>query len=470
MSTPALPISDIVDVVIQVSPVAPSVPSFNIGCIIGPTAVVPPTQRTRTYTALSQMLTDGFQTTSPEFLAAELYFGQLVPPLQLVVGRLDLTSIQAFTLPGGSTGTGYQVGDVLAIVQSGASGGAITVATVGGSGQVTSATLTPVAFATGGQGTGYAVATNLATTGGHGSGAQVNITAVGDTALQAVQFCRAANGFWYACGVTSAVTADHEAIASFVQSITPPSTYFYTTSDANVPTGGSGNVFAYMKANSFQRVIGIYSTTQSGLAPNNIYSWAAMMGVAMGLNTGLANSYFTLFGKTLVGVTPEPLSQTQANTIAGFNGANGNNGNIYVNYGAFTLLTQGMVGDGQFFDEILGLDMLTAQIQFGVMDLLTELNSVPMTDAGQTQLIHAVNQACQASVLQGFIAPGVWTGIQIIDLAPGDAVTAGYLAQSYPYSTQLASARAARQAMPIYLAIIEAGAVQSILIGVTVQR
>lgn len=468
MGTPALPLSDIVDVTVQVSPVTPSVPSFNIGCIIGPTAVIPSSQRVRTYTSLAGMLSDGFLTSSPEFIAAELYFGQAQPAQQLVVGRQDGTSIAAFTLPGGSTGTGYQVGDVLAVVQGGASGGAITVATVGGSGQVTAATLTPGNFGTP-QGTGYAVANTLATTGGHGSGAQVNITAVGDTPLQAFTYCRAASPLWYVGGVTSAVTADHEAIAPFVQAITPPTTYFYTTSDANVPTGGAGNVFSFMKAALYNRVLGIYSTTQGGAAPNNIYSWAAAMGVAMGLNTGLDNSAFCLFGKALVGVVAEPLTQSQANTIAGFNQANGNNGNIYVNYGPYVTITQGMMGSGEFFDQVLGVDMLTAGIQFAVADLLFELNKIPQTDAGETQLIHAVNQACQVQVQQGWIAPGVWTGIDIINLETGDALPSGFLAQAYPYSTQLAAARAARQAMPIYLAVILAGAVQSVLIGVAVQ-
>jgi hypothetical protein len=313
MSTPALPLSDIVDIVVQIAPQNPTTPTFNVGCIIGPTNVIPASQRVRTYTALSQMLSDGFILTNPEYIAASIYFGQNEAPQQLVVGRLDLTSIATFNIPGGSSGTGYQAGDVLGIVQGGASGATITVSTVGGSGQVTAAILTT-------QGTGYAAANGVATSGGHGTGATINILTVGDTALQAANYCHIASSLWWGVGVTSAVTSDHEAIAQYAQSITPPMCYFYTTSDATALSGASGNVFSYMKANTYNRVFGLYSTTQSGVAPNNVYSWAAALGIAMGMNTGLANSYFTMFGKQLVGITPEPLTQTQVNTIAGFNG------------------------------------------------------------------------------------------------------------------------------------------------------
>ena len=67
----------------------------------------------------------------------------------------------------------------------------------------------------------------------------------------------------------------------------------------------------------------------------------------------------------------------------------------------------------------------------------------------------------------GYTAAGIWRGVTILNLSPGDAIpTPGYLAQSPKYSTQSSSDRASRKAMPIYLAIIEAGAAQSVLIGV----
>lgn len=458
MSTFALPLSDIVSYSIFVAAQNPVAPQYNVGCIIGPTAVIPAAQRTRTYTTLTQLLADGFTLSSPEYLAAQAYFSQLPAPLQLVVGRLDLTSIATWALSAGATGSGYTVNDLLAAVQSGGSASQFKVTAVNGSGAVTAATLVL-------QGTGYAVANNLATTGGTGTGALINITAVGDSALQAVSYCRIASSLWYACGVTSAVTADHQAIAAYVQASSPVATYFYTTADVAALNGTAGNVFSFMAAGGFTRIFGIYSTTQSGFAPNNIYSWAAAMGVAMGLNTGLAGSYFTMFGKTLTGVVTEPLTESQKTIILG------NNGNVYLNFGGtYNLLTRGTTGvTNNYFDSTLFLDILTSAIQFACMNVLTNLPSVPQTDPGQSILLHAVNNACQASAAVGFIAPGVWSGPNILGLATGDSLVSGYLAQSPAFKTQAASDRAARKAMPIYLAINRAGAAQSLSIGIYLQ-
>lgn len=461
MSSVALPLSDIVDVVVMISPVAPSPPTFNIGCIIGPTAAIPASQRTRQYATASlaqQMLTDGFLNSSPEYTEALLYAGQTPQAQYLIVGRQDLTSIANWALSSGTDGTGYIVGDVLTVVQGGASGGTIGVTAVNGSGAITAATLLT-------QGTGYAVASALGTTGGHGTGATINISGIGDSALQAYEYCRASNSTWYMGTVTSAVTADHEAIAAYVQAATPPSVYVYATQDATALSGASGNVFAYMLTNKYNRVLGFYATTQGGVYPNNVYIAGAVMGCAMGLNTGLANSYFQLWGKTLVGIAPEPLTQSQVNTIIS------NNGNMYLNYGnAYQLVLDGSMGDGQFFDEILNIDMISAFFQYNCMDIFVDNPAVPMTDPGETLLIHAVNNACQTMVGIGWIATGTWEGVTILNLTPGTSLNGGYLAQAPAFSTQSAGNRAARQMMPIYVALIEAGAGQSLLIGAYVQR
>jgi hypothetical protein len=463
MSSVALPLSDIVNVTVLVTPQVPAIPTFNVGLVVGPTAVIPASQRTRIYTSTAQMLSDGFTTSSPEYIAAQIYFSQLIPPLKIVIGRQDLTSINTATL--GAGGTGNAIGDILTVVQGGAAGGQYKVLTVT-AGAVTS--IVQVA-----PGTGYSVANGLATTSsGSGSGATINVTVIGDTPLQAITACRASSTLWWACFSTSAVKADHEAIGAFAQSSTTPMCYFYTTADADALAGTAGNVFSFMKSVLYNRVFGLYSTTQSGGFPNNIYAGAAAMGVAMGLNTGLNSSFFTEFGKTLVGISTEPLSETQVNVMAGSAGNGfGNNGNVYLNYGnVYSLLTQGVVGSAQFFDEILNIDMLTAAIQFNVMNVLTQNPAVPLTDAGVHLLVHAVEQACDAARLRGFIAAGTWNGVQILDLVPGDSLPAGYRVQAPAVKTMSAADRAARKSPPIYAAIVEAGAAQSVIIGVYVQR
>ena len=74
----------------------------------------------------------------------------------------------------GAPGSGYQVDDILTIVQAGASGGQVRVTGIGGSGEVTSVSIEAA-------GTGYSVENVLATTGGSGSACTINVTVVGAT-------------------------------------------------------------------------------------------------------------------------------------------------------------------------------------------------------------------------------------------------------------------------------------------------
>jgi hypothetical protein len=464
-TVPTLPLNIVVDVEVEVSPQAPASPTFNQGLVIGTTDVIPSVganSRIRQYSTLAQIAADGFSTTDPEYLAAQTYFGQNAngpAPQILWLGRQDLTALSdTGTAVGSSGGTNYQANDIVTVVQSDAQLGMVEILTVSGG------VVETIQVIDGFQGTGYTVATGLAVTGGHGTGLLINLTSVGETVLEAAIACRAASPAWWAFAALAAVTADNEAIAAWAQSEIPSVCYFYQTSDAAVLTG-VGDVFSYMKTSSYNRVFGIYSTTQSGSFPNNIYAAVAAMGVAMGLNTGLAGSYFTLKFKELVGITTEPLSQSIIGIIEG------NNGNLYLSYAnTYQWVEQGKVGNGQFFDEILNLDMLASNIQYNIINLLTETPSVPQTDAGQTQLLNQVNAAGAASASIGFLAGAVWEGQQVLNVSPGSPIPLGYLAVSPKYSTQSPADRQARKSMPIYMLITEAGAVHSVLVGVYVQR
>jgi streptogramin lyase len=66
-------------------------------------------------------------------------------------------------------GTGYQTGDLITVVQSGASGGTVVVGSINATGGVVNFSSTASI------GTGYSVANNVATTGGHGTGLQLNL-------------------------------------------------------------------------------------------------------------------------------------------------------------------------------------------------------------------------------------------------------------------------------------------------------
>lgn len=456
MTTQSL--NSIVDIILNISPMAAARNGFNEGLIVGPSAVIPSSERLRLYTDISAMLTDGFTTGDPEYLAAQLYVNTISlyhgtgAAYKLWIGRQDLTTDGLWNVAINVAGTGYKVGDIVGI--SGGTGGSVTVLSITGGGSTG-----PVgSIVVNVPGTGYTVTTGELTTGGTGTGLTVNITAVGESPLIALQACRSANNQWYACMVTDAAKSDHELIAAWIQSAQPSSVYFYTTQDSDCITTAGTDIFTALKGLNYNRVIGQYST-------ENAYAIAGIKGYAMGENTGLANSAYTLKFKQESGVLPEPLTATQINTVEG------NNGNLLLSYGnSYTFFEQGVMANGQFFDEIINLDMLGNNIQLNVMDLLYGVNKVPQTDGGTNQLIHVIDQALDASVTQGFIAPGIWRGQPVLGLQTGQMLPKGYIVLAEPVAQQSDADRQARKSVPIYICIAEAGAVHSVVVQLNVAR
>lgn len=282
-----------------------------------------------------------------------------------------------------------------------------------------------------------------------------------ETPAQAIQKCREKNFEWYACMITHpsdlATAADHYAIAAYIETAQPSSIYGISASADAIKNGTADNMFEHLKGLGYKRTIGQFSTTEHAIA--------AIMGYAMGQNSGLAGSAFTLKFKQEVGVAAESLTSTEIATIEG------NNGNVYLSYANYyNIFEQGKMFNGQFFDEILNLDMLRNAIQLNIMDLLYGNPKVPQTDGGVNQLVHAVNEACEQSRLIGFLGPGQWNGSPVLNLNTGDYLPQGYLTQTLPLSQQSKADREARKSPPLYVAVKEAGAVHSVLIGVYVDR
>lgn len=480
MATQPLPLSLLCNVTVSVSPTGVATPSFNQHLISGNSGRIPSqgtNGRIVQFASVSAMASYGFQTTDPEYIEASLYFSQSAPPVTapayVWVGCQDPTAIKTITIAAGEGGTSWAVGDVFLINQTNAVGGYGSVVTE------TSGVVATVAVVSGRQGSTYTVANALTTTAqgaSTGTGLEVDITALGETPVQSITACRLAQPGWYTASSTTAADADHLAIVEYAQTATPAMQYIYGTQSATALTGATGNIFSLIKAGNYSRGHGSYSTTQGGLAPNNVYIAGAIAGVACGLNTGYANSNFTLAAKTLAGITTEPLTQTQANVFAGTPGQGfGNNGNWYANYAnSYDFYYQGVNGNGMSFMDVLGLDMLAADCQLSVLNVLQSLASAPQTDPGQALFLNAVRGACSRSAARGFIAPGVWNGVTLLpgaanSLTPGTPLSTGYWAGSPSFSTQTPANKALLQSMPIYVAVIRAGSQQSFTIGVNVQ-
>jgi hypothetical protein len=363
----------------------------------------------------------------------------------------------------GDTGRAYMSGDQVGVTEGSASNGILSVLTVGEGGVVLTLGTT-----IGNQGTGYTVTTGLATTDGSGTGLKVDTTAIGETYLQAVEACNLARNNnpdqqWYGFMCCAATDGDHLDLAAWSSANWQVAMYFGSSTDVAIPSGTAGNIALQIKALTDRAFI-MFSTTQLGLYPNNIYAAAGPLGEACGLNTGLAGSAFTLNLKQIVNVAPEPLTQTQYNAIVAAYC------NVVCSFGPYAgYLVSGILSSGEFFDQILDRAMLINQIQVNLMNLLIAVPKVPQTNPGEHQLIAQVDAACSNMASIGYIAGGVWEGAPVLGLKIGQALPLGFLDQAQPYALQSAGDRAARKAMPIYCAIIEAGAVHSVVVQVNVQ-
>lgn len=288
--------------------------------------------------------------------------------------------------------------------------------------------------------------------------------------LAAAQACRAANSEWYILVPLGAAYDDLMAIAAWVETATPDTILFYTTSDSSVSpasdTSGKDAIFYAMKQKAYQRTFGQYCGQID--TPDAV---AATAGYAMGANRSTSNSAFTLAYKTLPGVTTDSLTENQVEQIAGGRTSTGANGNVYVTRDEdYNLLQYGRMANGTAFDEILNLDMLKNDIKLNVMDLLANNRKIPQTNAGVASIVNVINTACNKYVGTGFIAPGKWNGGTVLNLEDGTYLTNGYLVQAEDVDDQSQADRDARKAPPIYVSVKLAGAIEFVTIEVYVNR
>lgn len=366
---PNLPLSDIVNVAVTVSPVSTVRNDFSLGLIVGKTTVISAADRVKIYNNLTEMIAAGFADTDEEYTAAELYFAQNPRPARVAIGRWD------------------------------------------------------------------------------GTGAE--------TAVQAVTDCRAKNLDWYGVMVCDATKAEIIALATYIESCTPSSVLFYTTAEAEVKAGTAGNVMDSLRDSARRRSLGQFSSVD--------YAVASIMGYAMGASGGVA---YTLKFKDEPSVTVETLTANELSTLLG------QNGNVYIARGnSINTFENGRMADGTPFDEVLGLDRLTNALQIAAINSLKNNPKIPQTEDGMTTLINSLVPALEAERTRGFLAPGTWNAVAILNLETGDTINTGYVIQAGLISDQSQADRDNRIAPDIYVCVKLAGAIEKVaLISINVNR
>jgi hypothetical protein len=463
--------------------------------LLGDSTVLAADKRVAVYSSIDSMEDDGFTPNMPEYKAAQIYFSQSSNPNKVAIGYWDsaneslaeaIAACRTYNLewwgcvPLGKTNTQttaavYELTangltfsmtptpDTNFRIQFGGNAAASVNVSMGANvptnDEEFASLLSDTSFTLGGKIYTAAV-----------SGSSVTYTA--DETGSATPIGKAISVFWIPStgsevpidisGYTAKFTNGGDAgafvppaadelleAALTVESATPNSVMVCTSFD--IDTLGT------LKSMNYRRTLGIYTPDTNKAV--------AILGWAMGANTRLANSAFTLKFKRLAGVSVDPLTEAQVSDAAAVNA------NVYINRGAtYDMFEQGTMADGTWFDEMINLDMLSNYIQLSVMDLLTKTAKVPQTEAGVSQIINAFKPELDMAVRTGFAAPGIWTAPGFLELETGDAIEDGYLVLHEAIDDQSAADREARICPPIYVALKLAGAIHSVVIQINVNR
>lgn len=379
-----LPVSNVVNVDVLMSPLAATGRNFGRLLILGASSVIPLPERIRLYSGLADIASD-FTEASPEYAAARVYFSQSPQPAEVGIGRW------AKTLANGEEGKT-------------------------------------------------------------------------ETLLEGVN-AALDYGNWYglalAIGEGESITDDDIlSVAAAVESAEQSRVFAVTSQDASTFSATTTTDLASrLKAASFGRTFIQYSS-------HNRHAAISAFARAFTVNFNGSNTTITLKFKTEPGVTFETLSIRQAATL------DAKNCNVFVYYQNDTaILQQGVMSNGDFFDERHGLDWLQNDVQTSLYNLLyASTTKIPQTEAGITRLLANVEQSMGQSVSNGLVAAGVWNGGDIGQLASGDTLTKGYYVCAQPLSEQAQADREARKAPLIQVACKLAGAVHYADVQINVVR
>lgn len=272
-----------------------------------------------------------------------------------------------------------------------------------------------------------------------------------ETLLQAVNAVLQYSS-WYGIGIADGdeiADADMISVATAIESASVSRVLAVTTQDPDTAVASvTTDLATKLKTGSYSRSFVQYSSSSK-------YAALSAFGRAFTVNFSGNNTTITLKFKQEPTVTYETLTSSQAAAI------DGKNANVFVYYANDTaIIQQGVMANGDFFDERHGLDWLQNYVQTNLFNLLyTSTTKIPQTDAGNTRIMTNVEQSMGQAVTNGLVAPGVWNGGPIGQVSPGDTLTKGYYVYMAAISSQAQSDREARKSVPVQVACKLAGAI-----------
>lgn len=250
--------------------------------------------------------------------------------------------------------------------------------------------------------------------------------------------------------------ADTLAAAATIQTLNAIA-LFVSNEEADIEPGGRLDL---LRTGSFTQSRGIfYGDTSDDGVVNALVMSAAYAGCGFSVNFSGSNTTLTMNLQTLVGIQPDP--SQDLSTI--YTEAQAAGVDIYANVqGDPSVLCS---GTNQFFDQVYNGQWFAGAIAVAGFNYLKQAKTkIPQTEPGMDGLKAAYRLVCEQAVTNQYVAPGTWTapttfGVQALFLQQISQV--GFYIYSVPLAQQAASARQARQAPLVQIALKEAGAFQS---------
>lgn len=490
-----LSVSQVVDVDVNLSPTAAATRNFGSLLVLGASDVLSPSEGLRAYSNAEGVARD-FGIDAPEHDCARRFFAQRPQPDILFVARWARNATRG-ALRGAKLGAIEQRIENFSTIAD----GALTISINGDEQQITDIDLTDVislneiAAALQAKFIGNVEVTynvnydrfeirsgtsgpdstiSPAAIAGAGTDLAPLIGVIGDEVVTkpgtdsesleaAISRLSANSNAWYGLVVASPDLIDEEIIAAaeIIEAASPSRILGVTSSDSTIPVPDvDDDIASRLQAAGYARTVLQYSESDP-------FAVVSAIARAFTVDYTAQNSTLTLKFKQQPGVTAENINATEARAITA------KHCNVYVLYANDTsILQQGVMCNGDFFDERHGLDWLQNFIQTNLFNILYQSQTkIPQTDGGVNLLLTNVEQSAAQAVVNGLLAPGLWrSSVQFGGLRTGDTLTKGYYVYAPPVASQNSADREARKAPTIQVAAKLAGAVHYANVIVNVNR
>ena len=382
-------LSDIVDVSISTETAVLSQAGFGIPLILSPHALN--ADRIRFYEDVAGMVTDGFTTTSPEYLAAAAMFAQSPKPEQVAVGRLANKPTQRWRLTpivANSTAYTVKVNGTAVTYTSDASATAAEII----AGLKTAIDALSLGITTSDQTSYLRIVANAA-------GAWFRIESTTIDTLQVLQdhadpgvaadlsAIQLVDDTWYA--ILNLFNSKDMVMAIAAWAETAKKLFLPTVNDTFCLTTESGSLDV-----GTALVAAAYRYTAPAYHPDNgSFLAEAWAGRCLPLDPGSETWKFKqLSGVATVNLTSTHRTNLKAKRI-----------NHYYSVGGRGITAEGVVSANEFIDIIRGVDWLHARLAERIFARLSQVDKIPYTNAGVAVIEGEVRAQLDDGIDVGFL-------------------------------------------------------------------